>query len=503
MWEPIQNDMSMMPESVESVEYQLPMSYEFLESKFYVRNCYEEYYQHIMNLLRNPRMKYISLTGTPGIGKSIFYVYFFQRYRRENPNVTIVTASFGKDRELLKCLLFEPGMVEGGKQKEIPDIKDSIHLYDGPPKIQPSDNKMVCFTSPNYSWLDGMVKAPNHIPFYLPVWTLQELWEANELLELGLDYRTIEERFLFFGGSARYCLTLDTKFYNRGVEEIIRKANSIQSFREIKECLEKKADKADVSHQIFHYVPLFFEDVPCFFDLVFCSISIAKIVDESILDKSESKRNELVHWLKASKKCSTLLGWLFEGYATQILKTGGDFELLSLNSNNTYKLHLKEGDYQPAPTDTYESIDGYFTPYIFQITRSYNHPVNAKGIRNHFELWNIPAQELKLIYVVPKGMRDYKKQEIIVQRTPQGMLSDISAINGIGRVGTKELYSRNIRTVQDLKNAIESSNNQESQRLLRFKPRLESFLKSLDSSFDWNLLQNIPQYVLELEGDYK
>jgi hypothetical protein len=33
-------------------------------------------------------------------------------------------------------------------------------------------------------WLDGMVKAPNHIPLYLPVWTLQELMEANEFLEL-------------------------------------------------------------------------------------------------------------------------------------------------------------------------------------------------------------------------------------------------------------------------------------------------------------------------------
>jgi hypothetical protein len=40
-----------------------------------------------------------------------------------------------------------------------------------------------------------------------------------KLTELGLDYEKIEERFLFFGGSARYCLTLNTKFYITGVEE--------------------------------------------------------------------------------------------------------------------------------------------------------------------------------------------------------------------------------------------------------------------------------------------
>ena len=27
------------------------------------------------------------LTGTPGIGKSIFYIYFFQRYRKKNPEI--------------------------------------------------------------------------------------------------------------------------------------------------------------------------------------------------------------------------------------------------------------------------------------------------------------------------------------------------------------------------------------------------------------------------------
>jgi hypothetical protein len=37
-------------------------------------------------------------------------------------------------------------------------------------------------------------------------------------------------------------------------------------------------------------------------------------------------------------------------------------------------------------------------------------------------------------------MSDYKKQEIVVEGTSQGFLSDISAIEGIGRVGTKELY---------------------------------------------------------------
>jgi hypothetical protein len=410
----------MLPEGVETVQYQLPMSYEFLETKFYVRNCYDEYYQLIKNLLLNPRMKYISLTGTPGIGKSIFYLYFFQRYRAENPNATIVTASFEKDRKLKECLVFEPESSQGDEKEKIPKIKGSIHFYDGPPERTPPRNKMVCFTSPNYTWLDGMEKAANHIPLYLPVWTLQELWEANELLELGLDVLTIEERFLLFGGSARYCLALDDLFYDRGVDKLRSKSKSIETFDAIKECLDEQAEKSDISHRIFHYVPLYSGGIPCTFQLVFCSVSIARIVDESIRDKSESKRNELVHWLKANNKSSTLLGWLFEGYANQTFNAGGTFVLKSLDSDEQCTLDLKEGDYNPARTDTYESIDGYFFPYIFQITRNYHHPVNAKGIENHCELFKVPnPQALKLVFVVPKGMSDYKKQAILDDQLPK------------------------------------------------------------------------------------
>ena len=216
--EQVQNDVEMLPVEVQSVQYQLPMPYEFLESTFYVRDCYPKYYDLVKDLLANPRTDYISLTGTPGIGKSIFYVYFFQRYRKANPNVTIVTASFSKNRKLKKCLVFAPDAREGVKYKDIPDIENSLHLYDGPPEIKPARNKMGCFTSPNYEWLDEMLKVPNHISLYLPKWTLEELWEAKELLELELHYDTIEERYLFFGGSARYCLTLGDVFYNNAVK---------------------------------------------------------------------------------------------------------------------------------------------------------------------------------------------------------------------------------------------------------------------------------------------
>jgi hypothetical protein len=57
---------SSQPERVQAVDYQLPMSYKFLESSFYVRECYDEYYNYITSTLNSPRMDYVSVTGTPG-----------------------------------------------------------------------------------------------------------------------------------------------------------------------------------------------------------------------------------------------------------------------------------------------------------------------------------------------------------------------------------------------------------------------------------------------------
>ncbi|KAJ3268283.1 hypothetical protein HDV01_003214 [Terramyces sp. JEL0728] len=494
---------------VQVVEYQLPMSYKFLESAFYVRDCYPEYYEYITTTLANPRVDYISLTGTPGIGKSILYLYFFQRFRKENPEATIITASFGKNRTLKKCLVFEPNSKNGVKNKEIPDIPESLHLYDGPPVIEPSDNKMVCFTSPNFTWLDGMAKAQNHIELYLPFWSLEELWDANDLLGLGLDNDAVEKRFLTFGGSARYCLSQNQRFYNGGVEELEQKVHSIQSFMAIKECLEMKTDKADICHRIFHYVPVFFKESPCFYNLVFCSNAIARMVDECIIDKSDSKRNELVQWLKGSSKCTTLIGWLFEGYSNKVLSAGGDFTINPLlTSLIQFNLHLDAGDYRPAKTDNCESLDGYYLDgsqkilYLFQMTRNYIHPVKANGIIKLFESMNLNKKpqeiEVRLIFVVPRSMGDYKKQMINMDDVSKGILSDVAKVRGIGPKSLSILAGKGITTVQQLEIGLKKDNS-----LKRFENNYNLFMKDFNSASDWKFLADIPQYVLELAGDFK
>ncbi|KAG3112858.1 hypothetical protein PI124_g8655 [Phytophthora idaei] len=51
--------------------------HQYRNGNFSVRECYEKYYQFVKKMLLVNREKCVTVTGTPGIGKSVFYAYFF------------------------------------------------------------------------------------------------------------------------------------------------------------------------------------------------------------------------------------------------------------------------------------------------------------------------------------------------------------------------------------------------------------------------------------------
>jgi hypothetical protein len=111
------------------------------------------------------------------------------------------------------------------------NIDCDLYLYDGPPKVRPIGVKMIAFTSPNFVWLDSMRKNPAHRRVYMPVWKIKELQEAVKLLELKIEEKELEKRYKLFGGSARYCLSLDENFVDQGIEDIKLALGEINKLR--------------------------------------------------------------------------------------------------------------------------------------------------------------------------------------------------------------------------------------------------------------------------------
>jgi hypothetical protein len=224
---------------------ELPLSYP-IKNRFFVRQCYGEYYDEIIRRLEGGIFDYITVTGSPGIGKSVFYLYFFERYRKENREKHIVTAAFSR-RYLKNGMVFYPEGANREPEKfydSIPSIESAIYLYDGAPRVPPPfGQKMVCFPSPNQDWLDCMFKNWKHCTLYMPPWTLEELQEARLSLhesstceaKILLTAEEVERRFQEFGGSARYCFTTIPEFNQTGLDHLRRAQLAINSFRDLED----------------------------------------------------------------------------------------------------------------------------------------------------------------------------------------------------------------------------------------------------------------------------
>ena len=254
----------------------IPMTHSIASLKSYlVRDCYPEYYTLLMERLVVDTMRYVMLTGTPGIGKSIFYMYFFDRYRREHSSENIVLAAFsppnpetGTGPQLLSCVMWNATSKEFEELKEVP--KDpkvcKLHLYDGIPGVYVSANlgiKMVTFTSPNRDWIKMMLKhGLSFTAIYMPNWTLQEQQDGRDTLQLNISNAALLESWNYFGGTVRYTLkTAEAQFQKDQIFQLVKGAKqdvvdaiaSLQDATAVKDCLQGDFSNAHVRHRIFHY----------------------------------------------------------------------------------------------------------------------------------------------------------------------------------------------------------------------------------------------------------
>ncbi|EEY53999.1 uncharacterized protein PITG_07685 [Phytophthora infestans T30-4] len=153
----------------------VPLATEYNGGEFYfVRACYDVYYKKVEDLLLNDNKQCVTVTGTPGIGKSIFYAYFLERFKKANPTWTIIASAHTPEAEVKSLAVFEPGEEAKHYRRANARILDIVTLEvlgvdlsdettldryrekllwlcDGPPKV--AFRQTVVFTSPNERWL--------------------------------------------------------------------------------------------------------------------------------------------------------------------------------------------------------------------------------------------------------------------------------------------------------------------------------------------------------------
>ncbi|OWZ03135.1 hypothetical protein PHMEG_00025190 [Phytophthora megakarya] len=129
-------------ELTERFPQELPMENYYELSRYFVRSCYPEYYDLILKKLEE--FQIVTVTGTTGIGMSVFYGYFFERCKSGK---TIIAASFSTTHNLKKIVVF----------------RDGIQISEAGPLF------------PNDNWMSSMDQEERECTLHMPLWRKDEL----------------------------------------------------------------------------------------------------------------------------------------------------------------------------------------------------------------------------------------------------------------------------------------------------------------------------------------
>lgn len=474
-------------------------------------------------------MDSVLITGTPGIGKSIFYIYVLEMLKVHLKDTVLVLASFTKQSQTKTCVILAPGQppVRLEEGKPIPFIENAVYLYDGIPNVvKEGQVKTVIFASPNHDFLKEHDKNETMNKYYMPLWSEHELFEAVELLELSLEYEFIQKLYSKFGGSVRYILTEKEKFRKNGLQSLEKAIASIKSFVDLEKCLNLKMEDKDVIHRVFYFVPN--KNYPDEYDMRFGSIYIAFAVEANLKNADVQERLKLFRWLQSHGQSRSTAGWLFENYCHGILSSGINAVAKSLTADtNDLQLEMIPGYHRIFELESIEemfrnmysepdipnlpAVDGFFVHtnkrmvYLFQMVISRDHSIGLENlvyIVKKFEL-NKLGFSFVLIFVIPSNIEnDFPKQKITGADSFDDLKNlPVEQIRGIGPKSAIKLRSPpfNISSKNDFYVAAQDQTLLKQMAVFVKQSYISNFLVIVDGVQQYKELANIPQFVLGIE----
>ena len=191
----------------------LPLEFEdrygSIPPRIYIRRCYKQLYDITADNMSSRAMEWgITLyTGVPGIGKSLFLIYFIYRFLHDDrfPDKRFVLEFQDSFQEYL---LFEPALLEANvftcSRRAANSIrnKDFLVLCDINKPTEPASRAkwLLIFSSPDPARYKEVMKNGPSFRYTLPTWSEPELTSCDKRVQLWYD------NFVRFGGVPRYVL---------------------------------------------------------------------------------------------------------------------------------------------------------------------------------------------------------------------------------------------------------------------------------------------------------
>ncbi|KAI8893039.1 hypothetical protein BC833DRAFT_609747 [Globomyces pollinis-pini] len=181
--------------------------------KIFVRKCYEDVFDLLLN---NIKMKSFAVSGTSGIGKSLFFVYILYRLIKDfkmktlplKPNHIVYQISnqyFCFDLEKLTVVV-----LERLEAKLLVLQQLTFYIIDGEtPPILTSSCIVLFISSCRQQEYDRFVEEKMAKEWHFPVWDFEELKACQSVCYQDLSLEVLKTRYRIYGGIARWIFYQD------------------------------------------------------------------------------------------------------------------------------------------------------------------------------------------------------------------------------------------------------------------------------------------------------
>ena len=391
--------------------------------ELFVRQTWEKMYDAIMGQI-DSGIKSIVVTGSPGVGKSEFSLYFMWRWSQSNRPFLHENVP-----GLIECYLPSGDVATHARtnslRKDIPYFVD-LKSLDLPFWTSFWDPLFtIVFSSPNPLRFKEFLKKPKSVRLVMPPWSLEDILAAREAITAfqSLNETVVLEQFNLYGGIPRYVLEKALEGGSRMEEAIDQKGLAIAS--QVFLIPMGSGDENDISHTLAHMFPE--KDNFTGYKYRPASQYVARRLITLHGEIFRTKMKEMVKFgrdrsgemwellvsIDLLPNKSHAISRLSPTSSTPALANASDNELMVVGECQQLPSCWKDGAWRPTPEVFYaqrvsnmESVDGLMltrdhTLVFFQVTTAKAHGVKVKGLRDVYEQFQDVAESCKLVFVVP------------------------------------------------------------------------------------------------------
>ncbi|KAH7057951.1 hypothetical protein BKA57DRAFT_418711 [Linnemannia elongata] len=425
-------------------------------NELFIREAYKDLHDTILGTFDNARagnemQKHIVVTGTSGIGKSAFLVYFAIRLLAESDDDNPPMIIFHTKRSS-KCYAFGGrSAVRSGDIKDFEpflSLPDTWYFVDSSPDPVLDRAKTVISASPKTLFSDAHqyqdVDKGVAWRYYMAPWSLEELTmcRTNVTSFQVVPLEAMEDLYAKIGGVPRYVLERPMKV-SMACERLGQALDRVKDPVMLMQFFAQGKDTLDFSSRLIHRWPTNGHRT---FRLEWASTYVAEKVGTLL---TQDTCTQMLKRLIADPSGSSS-GIMFEAYVLRAFREGGHiFEIKDLGTGQSTQLRIPRNPQSehfstisPVAAGTlciprsrnYACVDLLMAPRnLFQITISRTHAIKgpplSKLIGSLIEAhWITPDDEPWLIFVVPSqvyadfGTQNYLSSEMkVYQRLPAAL----------------------------------------------------------------------------------